>query len=268
MPNWGDEGKRDTNGARSVTISGVCARSVQIDFDDLVTCHAGQHLFDMARSSDKRPFFLQVSYTHPHEPSLRVPLIMKIPGKAPGVMQTPASLVDLLPTFMGLATGAGWSSEIEELDGMDLTGLADENTERPIFAEYLAEATTAPIFMIRRGQWKFICSRNDPTLLFDLTADPDELTNLADHPAHRDIVAQFSEMAEAKWDNDRLSRDIRRSQKRRRLVIEGLAKGTKPRWNHDETPDSKVEWYRGEGGYNEWAFKYLPPPETGDGPPG
>ncbi|MEL7258808.1 MAG: sulfatase-like hydrolase/transferase, partial [Pseudomonadota bacterium] len=65
VPNWGDEGDRDTNDARAVTVAGLCERSVQMDFDDLVTFHAIQHLYDLARSDDTRPFFLQVSYTHP-----------------------------------------------------------------------------------------------------------------------------------------------------------------------------------------------------------
>ncbi|MDA8747800.1 choline-sulfatase [Litoreibacter sp.] len=378
VPNWGDEGKRDTNDARSVTISGICERSVQIDFDDLVTYHAKQHLFDMARSSDTRPFFMQVSYTHPHEPylcrkefwdlyedidiplpevpalsaaqhdahsvrlltdfgmldapfteedirrsrrayygsisyldqmigtiletltstgyadntaiiftsdhgemlgergmwfkkhffepSLRVPLIMKIPGSAPGIMQTPASLVDLLPTFMGLAEGSGWTSDIEDLDGSDLTAIPHDDPERPIYAEYLAEATTTPIFMIRRGRYKFVYSRNDPALLFDLKADPNEMTNLATDLTQESLVAEFSSLIEAKWDSEKLAQDIILSQQRRRLVINGFKHGSKPRWNHGETPQSKVDWYRGEGGYNEWAFKYLAPSKSTDSP--
>jgi choline-sulfatase len=370
-PNWGDEGERDTNDTRSVTISGICERSVQIDFDNLVTYSATQHLFDMARSPDKRPFFLQVSYTHPHEPylcrkehwdlyedfeiplpdtpalpedqhdahsvrllsdfgmlnvqfsgediararrayygsisyldemigsllntldaigqadntaiiftsdhgemlgergmwfkkhffepSLRVPLLMKIPGVAPGRIATPASLVDLLPTFMGIAEGTGWVCDIEDLDGNDLTTFINqEQPDRPIYAEYLAEATTAPIFMIRRGRYKFISSADDPPLLFDLIDDPHERTNLASHPDHADRCARFLAETSAKWDTIALSKNIRLSQRQRRLILKGYDHGLKPRWNHDEEPDSQVIWYRGDGGYNEWAFSYLP----------
>ena len=57
VPNWGDEGERDTNDPRSVFISGLCERSVQIDYDEEVTFKAVQHLYDIARSSDERPFF-------------------------------------------------------------------------------------------------------------------------------------------------------------------------------------------------------------------
>ena len=70
VPNWEHEGKRDTNDPRAVRIAGVCHRSVQIDYDEEVTHQAIQHIYDMARSDDPRPFFLQVSYTHPHEPYL------------------------------------------------------------------------------------------------------------------------------------------------------------------------------------------------------
>ena len=371
VPNWGDEGERDTNDPRSVTISGQCARSTQIDFDDLVTYSAVQHLYDVARSGDRRPFFLQVSYTHPHEPylcrpeywdlyegvdipapavgplaadqhdahsrrtlsdfgmleapfteediarsrrahfgaisyldamigqlldvldglgmaentaifftsdhgemlgergmwfkksffedSIRVPLLMKLPGVAPGRMQTPASLVDLLPTFMGLATGSGWQSDVEELDGADLTALLGaDDPDRALFAEYLAEATTAPIFMIRRGRYKFVTSAEDPPLLFDVVADPLEMTNLAGDPDHAGRVAGFLAEVAGKWDHATLTQDIMRSQRRRRLVLDSYRDRTRPRWNHGETPETKVPWYRGEGGYNEWAFDYLP----------
>ena len=44
------------------------------------------------------------------EPSLRVPMIISAPHRmTSGRVTTPASLVDLLPTFMALATEAGWS---------------------------------------------------------------------------------------------------------------------------------------------------------------
>ncbi len=372
VPNWGNEGKRDTNDARGVLISGICERSVQMDFDELVTYHAVQHLYDLARSGDDRPFFLQVSYTHPHEPylcgkpfwdlyegvdipppsvpalpvsahdahsvrlltdfamldvrfddadiararrayygsisyldmmigrildvldaigraedtaviftsdhgemlgergmwfkkhffepSLRVPLFITVPGLTPRRIATPVSLVDLLPTFMGLATGGGWSSDIEPLDGMDLTAFFDgpAQPDRPVHAEYLAESTTAPILMIRRGRFKFIWSNDDPPLLFDLDNDPDERANLAPDPDHADLVAQFTSEVLQKWNSAALTERVTLSQRRRRKIIDGLAHGQKPRWNHGEQPGQGVVWYRGEGSYNDWAFAHLP----------
>jgi choline-sulfatase len=52
----------------SVLQAGSCIRTNQIDFDDEVVGAARQKLFDLARSSDRRPFCLVVSMTHPHDP--------------------------------------------------------------------------------------------------------------------------------------------------------------------------------------------------------
>lgn len=373
VPNWGDEGERDTNDSSSVLVSGICERSVQLDFDDLVTYNAIQFLYDQARSTDSRPFFLQVSYTHPHEPylcrpehwqryddvdislpdvpalpadqhdshsirllsdfnmldvrfsdddirrarrayygsisyiddmigriqnvleslgmadntaivftsdhgemlgergmwfkkhffeaSLRVPLFVKLPGgSAASRVLTPVSLVDLLPTFMSIAEGAGWQSETEALDGADLISISEQpaNPDRPVYAEYLAESTTAPIFMIRRGSFKFIESAQDKPLLFDVEADPDERVNLAIDPAHAQLIAQFRSEISQKWNSAELTEQIKLSQRRRRLIINANIKGRNPRWNHGEKQGEDVVWYRGEQGYNQWAFAYLP----------
>jgi choline-sulfatase len=52
----------------SVTQAGPCTRTNQIDFDDEVVSAARQKLFDIARGTDRRPFCMVVSMTHPHDP--------------------------------------------------------------------------------------------------------------------------------------------------------------------------------------------------------
>ncbi len=371
VPNWGDEGKRDTNDSRGVLISGVCERSVQIDFDENVTQMAIQHLHDLAHSDDDRPFFLQVSYTHPHEPylckkefwdmyeheniplpttgamsesehdahsvrllkdfsmldvefkdedilrakqayygsisyidlmigkildmlriinkdkntvivftsdhgemlgergmwfkkhffeqAMRIPLLMYVPWIKPQRILELVSLVDLLPTFNGLATGKNWQSDSESLEGTDLTALFNQKESTPtrsVYAEYLAEATPVPIFMIRRGQYKFISSSHDPDLLFDLQADPTELNNLALNSDYRNLVNEFESEVKQKWNEPELTKQIILSQKRRQLIKKAQNQGAPMRWNHGESPNEKVPWYRGEGSYNDWAFDY------------
>jgi choline-sulfatase len=53
---------------RPVVEAGPCVRSLQIDYDDEVEYRATQKLYDLARSAEDRPFFLTVSFTHPHPP--------------------------------------------------------------------------------------------------------------------------------------------------------------------------------------------------------
>ncbi|WP_245829659.1 choline-sulfatase [Thalassospira alkalitolerans] len=54
----------------SVTQAGPVYRSNQLDFDDETAFEAKRYLYDVARQKkhDDRPFFLTVSFTHPHDP--------------------------------------------------------------------------------------------------------------------------------------------------------------------------------------------------------
>lgn len=52
----------------NITDAGVCARGLQIDYDEDVCYQAVQTLYDYARSTDERPFMMTVSFTHPHNP--------------------------------------------------------------------------------------------------------------------------------------------------------------------------------------------------------
>jgi choline-sulfatase len=53
---------------RAVVEAGPCVRSLQIDYDDEVEHRGVQRLYDLARSPKDRPFFLTLSFTHPHPP--------------------------------------------------------------------------------------------------------------------------------------------------------------------------------------------------------
>jgi len=60
---------RPTNLTMAPVIeSGPCIRTLQMDYDDEVSYNAIQGIYDLSRSKDKKPFFLTVSFTHPHSP--------------------------------------------------------------------------------------------------------------------------------------------------------------------------------------------------------
>ncbi len=67
---WSTGEQRDVTDLSMLTRSGVCGRSVQIDYDTAATFHGARRIFDYARDPGDRPFFLHVSYTHPHDPYL------------------------------------------------------------------------------------------------------------------------------------------------------------------------------------------------------
>ena len=65
---WTEITPKFANDARSFKQAGVCARNVQIDYDEEVCHRASRKLYDLARSDDDRPFFMLISFTHPHDP--------------------------------------------------------------------------------------------------------------------------------------------------------------------------------------------------------
>lgn len=188
------------------------------------------------------------------EDASRVPLFVFVPGKKPNRHKGAVSLLDLLPTFVSLANAP---ESVETLLGADLTELPDD-TNRAVFAEYLAEATPAPIFMIRQDRFKYIWSSADPALLFDLKADTEERTNLATDPNQKATMAEMETLRKRVWNEETLEKEIRLSQKRRVLIRQAMAQGGEARWNHGEKPGQNVPWYRGKGGYNDWAFAFEP----------
>ncbi len=118
-----------------------------------------------------------------YEGSCGVPLMIRVPGRRPGVCETPVSLVSLSATLTELAGVA----QIEPNDGVSLVPwLNDPQSPKacgPVFAEYGLRGRQ-PKAMIREGQWKYTYWLHDIPELYNLKLDPEELHNLAAEPEH------------------------------------------------------------------------------------
>lgn len=71
VPDWskGPAGSKPTGvGMTHVVDAGPSLRNMQIDYDEEVEHAAVQKLYDLARAGGERPFFMTVSFTHPHPP--------------------------------------------------------------------------------------------------------------------------------------------------------------------------------------------------------
>jgi choline-sulfatase len=73
-PDWRSPDERFSwyHNLLSVVQAGPCVATNQLDFDEEVAFHAARKLYDRARDATRpeaaRPFFLLVSFTHPHDP--------------------------------------------------------------------------------------------------------------------------------------------------------------------------------------------------------
>lgn len=181
---------------------------------------------------------------HWFEMAARVPLLVHAPGRfqAHRVSQS-VSTVDLLPTLVELAGGS--LERNLPLDGRSLLPhLRGEGGHDGVLGEYMAEGTTSPLMMIRRGPYKFIYSEADPCLLFDLANDPQELENLAASADHQALLAAFLDEARVRWEIPKIAEATLASQRRRRFVADALAQGRLKSWDHQPFVDASQQYMR------------------------
>ncbi|MEM8979738.1 MAG: choline-sulfatase [Pseudomonadota bacterium] len=196
------------------------------------------------------------------ENSVRVPLIMAGPDVAVGSSPNACSLVDLLPTFLEICGG---SEEMlaEPIDGRSLMPLArgeDDQTDEAI-AEYCAEMTPYPVFMIRRGPLKYIHCDPDPPQLYDLSKDPTELENLASDPAYAQVAADFAKEVKDRWDSEALRAQIMTSQASRLKLNAAMEVGPGTHWDYNPPSDASQQYVRNHMDWTVAAARYRFPPE-------
>lgn len=159
-----------------------------------------------------------------YEFSCRVPLIVRFPGErwAGTVVDEPASLIDLMPTFLDVAGVP--PEERTPVDGTSLMGLIDgsDSAARTVFAEMHVEDSPVLCFMARRGRHKYVYIHDHAPQLFDLEADPGEWHNLADEPGHATVERELRDATLERFPLDAIEADIRRSIGARRLIREAM----------------------------------------------
>jgi iduronate 2-sulfatase len=112
-----------------------------------------------------------------HDESARVPLIISVPGKKPGVSDSLVELLDLYPTtakLCGLEVPA-------RLQGKDISIILDD-PKATVHDTVFSVAGSSKGLMLRDDRWVFIQYGEDGKggiELFDMQNDPRQLTNLA-----------------------------------------------------------------------------------------
>ncbi|MDK3074925.1 choline-sulfatase [Sedimentitalea sp. JM2-8] len=178
------------------------------------------------------------------EGSSRVPLMIAAPDMPAGRIDTPVSTLDVTPTLGALA-GVDMAEIAPWTDGQDLVPLANgEERSAPVAIEYAAEGSDAPMVSLRHGRWKYNRCALDPDQLFDIDADPHELTNLADHPDHQGTLQTLRAQSGARWDLAAYDAEVRASQARRWVVYEALRQGGYYPWDYQPLQKASERYMR------------------------
>ena len=153
-----------------------------------------------------------------YEPSVGIPMIVSGPGVERGTVETPVSLLDLVPTVadaLGVERDPTWRGVSQW--GV-LRGRRSPDRTRAVFSEYHAHGTSEGMYMLRTGRYKYVHYPSGPDQLFDLEADPRELENQADDPAYAPVRERLARRLNARVDPDpeTIDRRAKEDQRRRR----------------------------------------------------
>ena len=121
--------------------------------------------------------------------SAMVPLIIRVPGKQPAVCRSLVELLDLYPTVAALC-----GLEVpSRLQGQDISKLLDDPSIR-VRETAFSVAPSRKGFLLREDKWAYIQYGEDAAQgaeLFDMIADPQQYTSLAERAEHADTVKAF-----------------------------------------------------------------------------
>ncbi len=147
-----------------------------------------------------------------YEESVRVPLIMAWPG-----VITPGQRCDRVVSSLDVSAtmlDALNAPALPHSPGRSLLGLVTAGSvgagrgtstwEDLAFAEYCEDQYSPPggayQRMVRSGAWKLIDYDHDPSQLFNLAEDPDELVDRAADPACAPVLAELRARVRAGWE--------------------------------------------------------------------
>jgi choline-sulfatase len=156
--------------------------------------------------------------------STDIPLIAAGPGFESAQCATPVSLLDLSVTLLD-SFDLDANRVLPAAIGQSLHSIAARPVDlsRTVFSEYHAVGSNTAAYMVRRGRWKYHHYVRHQPELFDLGDDPEETTNLAGSPEHREVLENMQDALLAICDPEAVDLEAKKDQAALILRIGGAA---------------------------------------------
>ncbi len=150
--------------------------------DKTIVVFTSDHGFHLG----EHKFWMKVSL---HEESVKVPLVIKVPGHKPATSSSFTELLDLYPTLAELA-GLEYS---EHLQGKSLVATLQQ-PEIEVRDMAFSVSQGGRTFLVRTDQYAYIQYDEDAGSgmeLFDMEKDPKQFYNLVGQPDYQELVIDF-----------------------------------------------------------------------------
>ncbi len=143
-------------------------------WDDTVVILVGDHGEGLGQHSELG----HGAIWHEH---FRVPLLIRAPGLEPSRIREMMSVVDVIPTLVGLVPGLPFGELLAQATGKDVT--EDGYRAPPIFGQETGRKRPGRKdvrYSLTGRDWKYVYCPSEPGQLFDLRRDPHELNSVLD----------------------------------------------------------------------------------------
>lgn len=125
-----------------------------------------------------------------YEESIRVPLILRMPGKRSRTVSDMVSHVDIFPTILALC---GVDTASDRPCGSSFAGALDGEPFQREFVSVYSEY--GAVRMLRDHRYKYVKNFvSGEDLFFDLETDPGEEANRIDDPAYAEIICRMDQV--------------------------------------------------------------------------
>ena len=157
--------------------------------DNTIVIFTSDHGFHLG----EHRFWMKVSL---HEESVKVPLIIKVPGKKSAICHSFTELIDLYPTISELA-GLEFSNNLQ---GISLVKTLDDPAHKVRDIAF-SVSQGGKSFLLRNEDWAYIQYDENAAAgieLFNMKKYPKQFANLAQLPEFAPVVAMFKEKLKEK----------------------------------------------------------------------